>query len=575
MRTARHRADTSTARAGMFGVRPGPGGARAAAAGAGDDQGFRTRGDATHDARLDALLEAVVSMSAELDIGSVLERFVAVACTLTGARYGAISVLGEHGRQEEFVQQGIDPQAAELIGHLPDGGGVLGHLVHHPETLRLHDLGDHPASTGFPAHHPHMSGLLGVPVRDRGAVFGNLYLTDKVDAAGDLVDFTARDEQVVEALASAAAVSLGHARARRRARAHATWLETGVGATARLAGDLPRDEAVADVLAHVRATAEAQEAILFGVHDELPAPLADDLAARWPALRLLADGRGVDQPAPTWALAVPLHCGGRWVGALGVFWPATEPTTAPRLDLPSIAGFGEQLALALDIADAQAARARLPVLEERERIARDLHDMVIQRLFAIGLDMESIAQEALRPEMAHRIESAVGDLDETIKDVRTTIFRLNAEGATDSAAGTSLRARVDAEVLNARQSLGFLPHLRTDGATSSVPEDIAEDVVAVVREALANIARHAHAHEVVVRLEVGFDLLVGVRDDGVGMPPDSAARSGLANLEARASSRQGTFELTTPADGGSELQWCVPLPRAAPGPAVSTDPVLL
>jgi signal transduction histidine kinase len=140
---------------------------------------------------------------------------------------------------------------------------------------------------------------------------------------------------------------------------------------------------------------------------------------------------------------------------------------------------------------------------------------------------------------------------------------------------TGLRARVDAEVMNARQSLGFLPHLRTDGVTSSVPEEIVEDAVAVVREALANIARHAHAHEVVVRLEVGFDLLVGIRDDGVGMPPGSPARSGLANLETRASSRQGTFELTAPAEGGTDLQWCVPLPRAASEPTVSTNPVLL
>jgi GAF domain-containing protein len=285
MRTARHRADTSTARAGLFGVRPAPGGARAAAT---DDQDVRTRGDATHDARLDALLGAVVSMSAELDIGSVLERFVAVACTLTGARYGAISVLGEHGRQEEFVQQGIGSREAALIGHLPDGGGVLGHLVHHPQTLRLHDLGDHPASTGFPPHHPPMGGLLGVPVRDRGAVFGNLYLTDKVDPAGDLVDFTARDEQVVEALAAAAAVSLGHARARRRARVHATWLETGVGATARLTGDLPRDEAVADVLAQVRATAKAQEAILFGAARSGLANLAARASSRQGTFELTA-----------------------------------------------------------------------------------------------------------------------------------------------------------------------------------------------------------------------------------------------------------------------------------------------
>ena len=127
-----------------------------------------------------------------------------------------------------------------------------------------------------------------------------------------------------------------------------------------------------------------------------------------------------------WALALPLRSGERWVGALVLSWPVDGPASGPRLDLPSIAGFGEQLALALDVADAESDRARLAVLEERERIARDLHDMVIQRLFAIGLDVQRAAQDAVRPEVSQRLDAAVDDLDETIKDVRTTIFRLGS-----------------------------------------------------------------------------------------------------------------------------------------------------
>ena len=491
------------------------------------------------------MMDAVVSMTADLDMATVLERFVAAGCNLTGARYGALGVLGEHGGLQEFVYQGIDAQTALLIGELPEGRGVLGHLSTAPDVLRLHDIADHPSSVGFPANHPPMTTFLGVPVRARGAVFGNLYLTDKMGPEGTPVDFTARDEQVAVALAAAAGVAVGHARAYHQARQHELWLETAAATTALLTGDLPRDEALAAVLARVQESAGATDVALFGETDELSSALAEELAGVWPVLRELADG--------TWALALPLRSGERWVGGLALSWPAGE---APQLDLPSMAGFGEQLALALDVAGAQADRARLAVLEDRERIARDLHDMVIQRLFAIGLDVQGAAQEAVRPEVARRLESAVDDLDETIKDVRTTIFRL---GARAGGGGTGLRHRIDAEVVGARQTLGFLPRLRTDGVTATVPEDVVEDAVAVVREALANIARHARAHDVVVRVEVGPSLVVEVQDDGVGIPGEVPRRSGLANLENRAERRGGTVVVRALPEGGTHLRWSVPL----------------
>ena len=513
-----------------------------------------------HDDRLDALMGAVVSMSAELDIATVLRRLVAAGCRLTGARYGALGVLGEHGGLQQFVHQGVDDATVQRIGHLPEGRGVLGHLISSPHPLRLHELTEHPSSVGFPAHHPPMHAFLGVPLRARGAVYGNLYLTDKVDAAGAAADFTARDEQVTVALAAAAGVALEHARAYHRTREHELWLETAAACSATLTSGLERDEAVSAVLARVRQSARAASSRLYGLTDELPTVLAQDLEGRWPAVRWLEDGRPVGQVGSVWALALPLRSGERWVGALALFWPADGPTGGPALDLPSVAGFGEQLALALDVADAQSDRARLAVLEERERIARDLHDMVIQRLFAIGLDVQGAAQEAVRPDVAHRLEAAVDDLDETIKDVRTTIFRLGARGGTT---GTGLRHRIDAEVVHARQALGFLPRLRTDGVTATVPEDVGADAVAVVREALANAARHAHAREVVVRIEVGQDALrVEVQDDGVGLGSDGAPRSGLTNLESRAARHGGTLRVATLAQGGTHLVWTVPLTRA-------------
>ncbi|KQY47888.1 GAF domain-containing sensor histidine kinase [Cellulomonas sp. Root137] len=505
------------------------------------------------DERLEALMGAVVSMSAELDIATVLERLVSAGCTLTGARYGALGVLGDHGGLQEFVYRGIDDETARRIGHLPEGKGVLGHLVSSPHPLRLHDLADHPSSVGFPQNHPPMHTFLGVPVLARGAVFGNLYLTDKEGHA----DFTARDEQVAVALAAAAGVALGHARAYRQARQHELWLETAAACSSTLTSGLPRDDAVTSVLARVRQSSGAHTSRLYGLTDDLPPEIEPDLAGRWPVLRKVADGADVGEDGTAWVLAVPLRSAERWIGALALAWPAGDTTTAPEPDLPSIAGFAEQLALAFDVADAQSDRARLAVLEERERIARDLHDMVIQRLFAIGLDVQGAAQEVVHPDVARRLEGAVDDLDETIKDVRTTIFRLSARGG---ATGSGLRNRIDAEVVNARHGLGFMPRLRTDGVTATVPEDIAEDAVAVVREALSNIARHAHAHEVVVRVVVGLDLLIEVQDDGIGVPAEVAMRSGLANLEYRAVRRGGALVVTALPEGGTHLQWSVPLP---------------
>ena len=517
-------------------------------------------GGVEHDDRLEALMSAIVSMGSELNTATVLERLIEAGCQLTGARYGALGVLGEHGGLQEFVHQGMDAASVAATGHLPSGRGVLGHIITSPHPLRLHDIADHPSSVGFPAHHPPMHSFLGVPVRARGVVFGNLYLTDKRDPDGLLIDFTPRDEQVAVALAAAAGVAVGHARSYRRTRDHEKWLEAAASCSSALTSGLPRHQALALVLEQVRTTAGAPVATLYEDADDLPPVLVDELAGQLPVLSALPEGQDIGLPGRVWALALPLRSGERWVAALTVCWPsATAEEAGPQVDLVSIAGFAEQLALALDVADAQTDRARLAVLEERERIARDLHDMVIQRLFAIGLDVQGAAQESQRPDVARRLESAVDDLDETIKDVRTTIFRLGTRTGVNSG---GLRHPIDAEVVRARQSLGFLPRLRIDGVTATVPDEISEDAVAVVREALSNIARHARSREVVVRVFIGTDLLVEVQDDGVGIGTEVALRSGLANLEERARRRDGFLRVEALAEGGTLLSWSVPLGSA-------------
>lgn len=498
-------------------------------------------------------MSAVVSLSSSLDTLTVLERLVEAGCRLTGARYGALGVLGEHGGLVEFVHRGIDARTAAAIGPLPSGRGVLGHLSTIDYAVRLHEISSHPASVGFPANHPPMHTFLGVPVRAHGEVFGNLYLTEKFDFDGEPMDFTARDEQLATALASAAGVAVGHARAYRRAREHELWLEAAAACSEALTSGIPRVEALEVVRARVGAVAEASAVML---HDDLLPDLVDELSGHVPVLRRLGEGIDLGLPGPVWVLAVPLRSGDRWVAALTACWPGPEGDAGPQVDLASVAGFAEQLALSLDVAEAQSDRARLAVLEERERIARDLHDMVIQRLFAIGLDVQGAAQDAIAPGVAARLESAVDDLDETIKDVRTTIFRLGVRAGS----GTSgLRHMIDTEVVRARQTLGFLPRLRIDGVTGTVPDDVGADAVAVVREALSNAARHAHAREIVVRLRIGTDLQVEVQDDGVGIPPDVPLRSGLANLEARAARWGGTMRVERITDGGTLLSWTVPV----------------
>ncbi|WP_051639907.1 GAF domain-containing sensor histidine kinase [Cellulomonas sp. URHE0023] len=507
------------------------------------------------DDSLEELMGAVVSLSSSLDTTTVLERLIEAGCHLTGARYGALGVVGEHGGLDEFVHRGISEAVAARIGPLPTGRGVLGHLSTSPHAIRLNEISNHPASVGFPKHHPPMHTFLGVPVRARGEVFGNLYLTEKLDADGESIPFTARDEQLATALAAAAGVAVGHARAYRRAREHELWLEAAAACSEALTSGIPRTEALAIVRARVAAVAEASAVML---HDDLPPGLEDELLGHAPVLRRLADGIDLGLAGPVWVLAVPLRSAERWVAALTACWPGPEGDAGPQVDLPSVAGFAEQLALSLDVSEAQADRARLAVLEERERIARDLHDMVIQRLFAIGLDVQGAAQDVDRPDVARRLGGAVDDLDETIKDVRTTIFRLGARGG----ATTGLRHSVDAEVVRSRQALGFLPRLRIEGVTATVPDNVSADAVAVVREALANMARHARAREGVVRLFIGADLLIEVQDDGVGVPPHVSRRSGLANLEERARRRGGSMTVEPVDDGGTLLTWTVPLPTS-------------
>jgi signal transduction histidine kinase len=502
-----------------------------------------------HD-RLSSLLDAVVAVSSDLDLSLVLDRIVATARLLSGARYGALGVIGPDARLVEFVAQGVDDPTRALIGHLPTGRGVLGLLIEDPRPLRLRDIGDHPHSVGFPPDHPPMHGFLGVPIRTRDAVFGNLYLTEKRGEGEGPHDFTQVDEEVVVALAAAAGVAIENARLFAAGRTREEWLRAAarsVRAVTAGTGD-PLEEVVAAV-----ADASGADHVRLLPEDE-------DTEGWGPLVRRAAvEGVVVDRGTEGWArvAVLPLQAAGRNHGALAVAWQ--DDAVSGPLDVGVMTAFADQVGLAMAVAAAQRDRARLAVLEDRDRIARDLHDLVIQRLFAVGLTIQSVARHDLPPGIPERLEQVVDELDASIKDVRSSIFRLR-----ERAGPQDLRGALHDEIAAAREVLGFLPRLHTTGALGAVPAGPADDVIAVVREALANVARHAAATGATVEVMARGDRLsVVVTDDGAGPPPEGPARrGGLQNMADRAVSRGGTSGLVAMPGGGSRLTWEVPAGQA-------------
>ena len=542
---------------------------------------LRERAGAVRDAqeRQAALLDAVVAVSADLELSTVLRRIVSTACLLVGARYGALGVL-DRGREQlvEFVTHGVDDELRSRIGDLPHGRGVLGTLIREPAPLRLHDLREHPHSVGFPAHHPPMRSFLGVPVRTRDSVFGNLYLADKVDRDGGLSgDFSQQDEEVLVALAAAAGVAVENARLYEQSQSRRRWLQAGAEVTGALTASGAGPDSADRLVAAAREAGRADVAVLALPAPEVPAGAASTLTvvavagsgdvvagdvlavpsgptARTPVVLTRSDGDVLGDPALATAVWLPLVATDEQRGAVVLGWREAHGASGVLDDVAAVEAFADGVALALEVAAGLADRQRLAVLEDRDRIARDLHDLVIQRLFAIGLTIQSAARDARGPAQV-RLEGAVDDLDDTIKDVRRTIFQLHGR----SAAGSGrLAGEVDAAVTDARTSLGFVPRLRTRGALSGVDGEVAADVVAVLREALSNVARHAGATRVEVLLEAGPPLVLRVSDDGVGLPPGPGRRSGLANLAERAERHGGSLVLAPGPAGGTVLTWSVP-----------------
>jgi signal transduction histidine kinase len=535
---------------------------------------------------LTAALRAVASGS---QLEATLHDIVQAAVRHVDARYGALGLLTPDGRRlDRFVIVGMDEEDRERIGRLPEGRGILGLLAAEPAALRLDDLGRHPASLGFPPGHPTMHSFLGIPVRVGEAVFGNLYLTEKRTGG----PFTPADAEVVQALAAVAGVAIENARLAERAETRRTWgLAATEMATALLSGADPddvlravstrvsvlTDADVAGVLApsaddpdtmtivaavgHAAADVEGVRVPLVGtlvgaIQEAGMARLIDDISVipvvgtRSAVEVELTAGYGpalvvpVGSP-PNRGLLVTLRAAGR------------EPFYPDELDF--LSAFAAQATVVLELAHSQQRAHRLQVQADRDRIARDLHDHVVQRIFATALSLDRLGRslERERPELGAALSRSVDDLHGTIARIRTSIFELHEA---EDASAAAVRRRL-AEVLRSVTGDHELrPDLRIRTEREDLPPDLALDLVAVVRELVTNVVRHARARRVTVAVDVtDTACAVVVTDDGCGLPPVTV-RSGLANLADRAERRGGGLTTTSSASG-TEIRWAAPLPR--------------
>ncbi|WP_350275727.1 GAF domain-containing sensor histidine kinase [Kribbella sp. HUAS MG21] len=518
--------------------------------------------------RLRALLDAVVGIGADLDLNSTLDRIVTAACELADSRYGALGIVGPDGRRLiRFITHGVTAEEIAAIGPYPEGHGILGLLIEHPEPIRMHDLAEHPRSYGFPPNHPPMKSFLGVPIRTREHAYGNLYLTEKTGGA----DFTEDDERTVTALAAAAGVVIDNARLYADTEQRRRWHEVTAEITQLMLGEFDPDQALQLIAQRSREVSGTDvAAVLLADDSELVVRAVDGppdfqrfAGQRVPAdlpvlgralnggeqvviedLAELLKNNGTLTEFPEGArlsrtTMVPLPAGSTGTGGLLVVASERGPNTTMSDGADLMRMFAGQATLALERAQAQRDRDMLAVLEDRDRIARDLHDLVIQRLFATGLQLQGMHRLA-RPEHQQRLTQAVEDIDTTIRDLRAAIF-----GLQQAPGSSTLRGDIQALVDEYAEPLGFRPRFTVTGPIdTAVPTAARPQILATVRESLSNIVRHAKASQATVEVEVtGSAVFARITDDGVGIG-SSTRRSGLRNLTERARTLGGSVQIT-------------------------------
>ncbi|HME77807.1 MAG TPA: GAF domain-containing sensor histidine kinase [Mycobacterium sp.] len=533
--------------------------------------------------QMEQLLAVVVEIGRDLDLDATLHRIVAAAMTLTGARYGALGVRGRDSTLSSFLHAGMNAETVRRIGHLPAGKGVLGLLLNQTESVRLDDLSQHPAAVGFPEHHPKMGAFLGVPITLRGNVFGSLYVTD--DRPGHR--FTESDEIASRALAGAAAFAIDNARLFQQVRASATWMEASREiTTALLSGVDPHIRPLHVIVDRARELTGAEQAIVLvpadadvagddidtlvvstavGLHAEevigqrVPVSGSTTGGVFRSGVPVITDRFRYPIPAFTDigerpALLMPLCAQDAVVGVLAVARNAGQPPFDSGY-LQPMSDFAHHAAIALTLAASREQAGELTILADRERIAHDLHDHVIQKLFAAGMDLQGTIARSRSSEITERLSGTVDDLQNTINDIRTTIFKLQ----TPAGPSGGFRQRVQNAVADLTNNRDIATTVHMSGPMTVVGGDLADHGAAVVIEAISNTLRHSGATSLTVEVTIMDDVSIDIVDNGHGIPADNQRRSGLANLQRRAQQAGGDCHISSPPAGGTRVHWTAPL----------------
>ncbi len=548
---------------------------------------------------LGALVEAGMILASELELDSLLQRIADLSREVIDARYAAVGVLGRDGKLTRFIHSGIDQPTVDRIGHLPEGHGVLGVLVEERRPLRLREISEHPRSYGFPEHHPPMHSFLGVPIVVRDQVFGRLYLTEKRDAS----EFTKDDERIALTFASQAGVAIENARLYDEIQSRSAELvkrmselssvervgdllisggsidevlRSTVGEAVALTGGsrgslLLLDESTGELIVNqmvgpsspadymgTRLAPGSSKAhgVLARSKPEIVEDLGGDPEVHEETLRRLGNPRS--------GAFVPLIVGSRGLGTLAVYDRKDERPFSTD-DLAMLQILANQAAIALENDRLTEALRDLAVLEERERIAKELHDGVIQSIYSVGLALQgSVSFLRKDPDLANkRIDQAISELDNVVRDVRSYIFELRPHAVEEKGFADAISELVkDLEVNTlAQTSIDLDPD-----SCASIAEEQQRHVIQIVREVLSNIARHGQPSEVAVTCLYGTDgdVVIEIADDGMGFDPSRVKRGeGLNNIERRALDLGGVFEMTRREPKGMRFSLRIPVEKEA------------
>jgi signal transduction histidine kinase len=533
--------------------------------------------------QMEQLLRVFVEIGTGLDLDTTLDRIISAARTVTSAHYGALAIRDPEGGLISFVHGGMDAETVLRIGHLPVGKGVLSVSLLDTPALRMEDLTTHPASVGFPEHHPPMRAFLAVPITIRENVFGNLYLTHDDPARV----FSASDEVAARALALAAAVAIDNAQLFERERTSVKWMEASREiTTALLSSAEPHRRPLQLIAERARALTAAEQAIvLVPVDADLPVDEVDTLvvsaavglhAAEVTGQRVPVDNsttgavfrsgkplltEALSYPIQAFtdvgqrsAIVMPLCAHGEVAGVIAVARGPDEPSFDSS-DLELVRDFATHAAIALALAAGRENARLRTILSERERIAHDLHDHVIQRLFAAGMNLQGTLARARSPEVADRLNHTLDDLQTIIEEIRTTIFHLQSPLARDG----GFRQRIRRVIADFTESRDIVTSVQMFGPMTAVSDELAEHAEAVTAEAISNAVRHSGASRLTIEVSVADMFTVDITDNGCGVPVNNPRRSGLANMTRRAEQLGGTCEIVSSTDGGTRVHWTAPL----------------